>query len=182
MPISLVTGGAGFIGSHIVEALVARGDKVRILDDFSSGAKENLTAVNGKVDVIDADIRDQDAVTAAVKDVELIFHQAAFVSVPLSLQQPEVCFDVNVRGTQNLLEAARGRRIVIGDTKDRQTVLDWLRVGKPNEKETLRSLGAHANWLVAQYSLWVACAHSRDIPDHQLMHDELKCILVPTVS
>lgn len=119
MPISLVTGGAGFIGSHIVEALVARGDKVRILDDFSTGAIENLSAVNGQVDVIDADIRDQDAVTAAVKDVELIFHQAAFVSVPLSLQQPEVCFDVNVRGTQNLLEAARGagvRKVVLASS------------------------------------------------------------------
>ncbi|MCH7664182.1 MAG: NAD-dependent epimerase/dehydratase family protein [Chloroflexi bacterium] len=119
MTVSLVTGGAGFIGSHIVAALVARGDKVRVLDDFSTGSRENLSSFYGQVNVIDADIRDQDAVMAAVKDVELIFHQAAFVSVPLSLQQPKVCFDVNVRGTQNLLEAARGagvRKVVLASS------------------------------------------------------------------
>ncbi len=84
----------------------------------------------------------------------------------------------DVGGPTLLSEAAKGRRIVIGNLKDCQTVLDWLKSGRPNEKETLRLLGVHANWLVAQYSLWSACAHSRDIPDHQLLHDELKCILM----
>ncbi len=84
----------------------------------------------------------------------------------------------DVGGPTLLSEAAKGRRVVIGNPKDRQTVLDWLKAGRPNEKETLRSLGVYANWLVAQYSLWAACAHSRGIPDHKLMHDKLKCTFV----
>lgn len=86
----------------------------------------------------------------------------------------------DIGGPTLLSEAAKGRRIVISNPKDRQPVLDWLRAGRPNEKETLCSLGARANLIVAQYSLWSACAHSRDVPDHQLIHGELKCILAQT--
>lgn len=107
MTTSLVTGGAGFIGSHLVRALLERGDKVRVLDNFSTGKRENLDAVNADVEIIEGDLRDAEAVTASLVDVNLVFHQAAFVSVPLSMETPSACFDVNIRGTEGLLEAAR---------------------------------------------------------------------------
>ncbi len=103
--ISLVTGGAGFIGSHIVEALLARGERVRVLDDFSSGREENLPD-DARLEVVRGDVRDWETVQRAVDGVGRIFHQAAFVSVPLSLERPLDCFAINVRGTVNVLEAA----------------------------------------------------------------------------
>jgi UDP-glucose 4-epimerase len=116
---ALVTGGAGFIGSHIVRALLARGDEVRVLDNFSSGRRENLEGLRGRLEVREGDVRDAARVAEAVQGVEVIFHQAAFVSVPQSLQQPQTCFDVNVNGTAILLEAARRagvRRVVIASS------------------------------------------------------------------
>ena len=107
MTTSLVTGGAGFIGSHILRALLERGDKVRVLDNFSTGKQENLDAVRADADIIQADIRDADKVAAALMDVDLVFHQAAFVSVPLSMQTPNACLDANVNGTAILLDEAR---------------------------------------------------------------------------
>ncbi len=107
MTTSLVTGGAGFIGSHLVRALLKRGDKVRVLDNFSTGKWENLDAVSADVEIIEADLRDTDAVAASLVNVDMVFHQAAFVSVPLSMETPSTCFDVNIRGTESLLEAAR---------------------------------------------------------------------------
>ncbi len=107
MTASLVTGGAGFIGSHIVRTLLARGDRVRILDNFSTGKWENLTGVKDDIEIIQGDLRDQSAVTQATSGIEYIFHHAAFVSVPLSVEDPQGCFDVNVQGTVNLLESAR---------------------------------------------------------------------------
>ena len=104
---TLVTGGAGFIGSHIVEELLWRGDTVRILDNFSSGTRANLESFRGNLEILEGDLRDSGAVKAAVRDVELIFHLAAFVSVPQSMLDPETCFSVNVGGTVALLEAAR---------------------------------------------------------------------------
>jgi UDP-glucose 4-epimerase len=104
---SLVTGGAGFIGSHLVEALLQRGDQVRVLDDFSSGSIDNLTAVKGEIELFEADLCDQAILEEVVKGVDFIFHQAAFVSVPLSIKNPGICFEVNVGGTYRLLDAAR---------------------------------------------------------------------------
>ncbi len=104
---TLVTGGAGFIGSHIVEELLWRGDTVRVLDNFSSGTRANLESFKGNLEILEGDLRDSGAVKAAVRDVELIFHLAAFVSVPQSMLDPETCFSVNVGGTVALLEAAR---------------------------------------------------------------------------
>jgi UDP-glucose 4-epimerase len=124
----LVTGGAGFIGSHIVEALLARGDKVRVLDDFSTGKKDNLSSVIDDVELIEGDICDPDILKPAVLDIDLIFHHAAFVSVPVSFENPQLCFDVNVNGTIQLLTAARNEGVervvmassaaVYGDSKD----------------------------------------------------------------
>ena len=103
----LVTGGAGFIGSHLSRHLVQQGADVRILDNFSTGRRENIADLKGQIDLIAADLRDQEAVTAAVRGVDLIFHQAAFVLVPLSIEDPGACFESNVIGTHQLLEAAR---------------------------------------------------------------------------
>lgn len=107
MTISLVTGGAGFIGSHIVAALLERGDQVRVLDNFSTGKHDNLPTQTENLKVIEGDIRERADVAAAMKSVDLLFHQAAFVSVQLSLENPKDCFDVNVHATLHLLEAAR---------------------------------------------------------------------------
>lgn len=103
----LVTGGAGFIGSHLVRALLARGDRVRVLDNFSTGRIENLSGLNGSLRVIEGDLRNLHAVEQAVKGIELVFHQAAMVSVPQSMHDPDTCFEVNVQGSLNLFEAAR---------------------------------------------------------------------------
>ena len=122
MTTSLVTGGAGFIGSHIVRALLERGDKVRVLDNFSTGKRENIAKLN--MEIIEGDIRDADALAASLVDVDLVFHQAAFVSVPQSMDVPTACLDVNVNGTGMLLEAAQKadvKRVVFAS--DRKSVV-----------------------------------------------------------
>lgn len=103
----LVTGGAGFIGSHLVEALVARGEQVRVFDNFSSGKRENLAAVADQVEIVEGDLRRPTEIAFALVDIDFIFHEAAFVSVPASLEKPRECYAVNVQGTIDLLEAAR---------------------------------------------------------------------------
>jgi len=103
----LVTGGAGFIGSHLVEELLRRDHAVRVLDNFSTGRRENLAGLRGPLEVIEADLRDAARVEEAVRGVDWVFHLAAFISVPQSLLNPQVCFDINVNGTGYLLEAAR---------------------------------------------------------------------------
>ena len=113
----LVTGGSGFIGSHIVQTLLERGSNVRVLDNFSSGRRENLKGLN--VEIIQGDLRDSARVAQAVRGVDVIFHEAAFVSVPESMQKPQECFDVNVTGTFTLLESARAagvKRVVIASS------------------------------------------------------------------
>jgi UDP-glucose 4-epimerase len=97
----LVTGGAGFIGSQLVQSLCARGDQVRVLDDLSTGRKQNLEDLD--VELCVGDIRDRGAVQEAVAGVELVFHLAAMVSVPGSMENPLHCYDVNVNGTLNVL-------------------------------------------------------------------------------
>ncbi len=111
----LVTGGAGFIGSHLVEALIRRGAKVRVLDNLSSGQRRNLESVRGKVQFIRGDVRDPKALKKAIAGVEVIFHQAALRSVPKSVNRPLEYHEVNTTGTLLLLlEALRQkvRRVV----------------------------------------------------------------------
>ena len=113
----LVTGGAGFIGSHIARTLLQQGGQVRILDNFSSGKRENLKGSD--LELIEGDLRDASKVAQAVKGVEIIFHEAAFVSVPESMEKPQECFDVNITGTSILFDAARKagvRRVVIASS------------------------------------------------------------------
>ncbi|MHB1328576.1 MAG: SDR family oxidoreductase [Gemmatimonadales bacterium] len=106
----LVTGGAGFIGSHLVHALVERGDKVRVLDNFSTGSRENLASLTG-VDVIEGDIRSYHTVREAVDGVHFVLHQAALPSVPRSIRDPITSNDVNVVGTLNMLNASRDAKV-----------------------------------------------------------------------
>ncbi len=139
----LVTGGAGFIGSHLVQALLERGDQVRVVDNFSTGKRENLAGLD--VEVIEADLRDGRQMEAACQGVEAIFHQAAFISVPQSLEDPLTCFDVNVNGTALLLEMARRQRVrrvvlassaaVYGDSQELPLI---------EETPSLRSLSPYA--------------------------------------
>lgn len=108
----LVTGGAGFIGSSIVEELVRKGERVRVLDDFSTGTRENLAAFADRVEVIEGDLRDLAAVQQAVSGVTYIFHEAALRSVPRSVDDPLSTDAVNTHGTLQLLHAAREAKTV----------------------------------------------------------------------
>jgi UDP-glucose 4-epimerase len=119
MATSLVTGGAGFIGSHLVEALVNRGDSVRILDDFSTGKWENLISVARQVDIIEGDVRDEATVRRSVIGVDFVFHQAAIAAVPRSMKDPIETHAINATGTLNVLVAARDanvRRLLFAST------------------------------------------------------------------
>ena len=102
----LVTGGAGFIGSNLVRSLAADGHAVRVLDDFSTGRKENLDGVAGDVQVVEGDVRDRLQVRAAVDGVEVVHHLAALPSVARSVADPRASHEVNVDGTLNVLLAA----------------------------------------------------------------------------
>ena len=123
MALHLVTGGAGFIGSHLVHGLVARGERARVLDDLSTGRVENLDGLEvgepgsgAPVELARASVADAEACRAACAGVASVFHEAALVSVPQSLEQPERCYEVNVMGTLRLREAARiagARRFVL---------------------------------------------------------------------
>ena len=128
----LVSGGVGFIGSHLVRVLHEQGANVRVLDNFSSGKPDNLKGLD--VEIVRGDLRDASWVTKAVAGVNIIFHEGAFVSVPESMEKPQECFDVNVTGTSILFEAARKagvQRVVIassaavyGDSEDMPLVED----------------------------------------------------------
>jgi UDP-glucose 4-epimerase len=111
----LVTGGSGFIGSHLCRKLLGEGHGVRVLDNLSSGKRANLSDVAGDIDFHEADLRDEDAVQRAVKGVEYILHHAAVASVQTSVEEPLKEQQINSVGTLNLLEAARQagvRRVV----------------------------------------------------------------------
>jgi UDP-glucose 4-epimerase len=101
----LVTGGAGFIGSHLVDRLVNCGYLVRVLDNLSTGRLDNIRGhlSSGRVEFVEGDVRDASIVEPCVEDIGLVFHLAAITSVPFSVENPGITFDVNVRGTMNLL-------------------------------------------------------------------------------
>ncbi len=103
----LVTGGAGFIGSNIVEELLRRGERVRVIDNFITGKRENLEEFLDKIELIEADIRDKDALSKAVEGMDYILHQAALRSVPRSVDDPSSTNETNITGTLNVLLAAR---------------------------------------------------------------------------
>jgi len=103
----LVTGGAGFIGSHIAEYLVQRGDDVTVLDNLNTGKKKNLTTINDKINFVNGDIRDYKLLEKLVNDVTGVFHEAALASVQQSFNMKDEYFDVNVNGTENILKLAK---------------------------------------------------------------------------
>jgi len=119
MAMYLVTGGAGFIGSHLVERLIALGHRVRVLDDLSEGRRENLATVWDQIEFLEGDVRDPVIVRRAVDGVEYVLHQAALRSVPRSVEDPVTTTAVNVLGTVILLQAAREagvRRVVFASS------------------------------------------------------------------
>ena len=107
----LVTGGAGFIGSHITEELVKRGEKVRVLDNFLTGKRENLTPFLTGIDLIEGDIRDYSLCQKAVKGIDYVLHQAALPSVPRSVSDPITSNEINITGTLNMLTASKDEEI-----------------------------------------------------------------------
>jgi len=117
--IYLITGGAGFIGSHVVESLLTSGDQVRVFDNFTTGKRDNLPDGFSNLEVIDGDIRDREAVRKAMRGVSKVVHLAALVSVPESIAHPDLCFDINAQGTQIVLDEARRagvRKVVLASS------------------------------------------------------------------
>ena len=107
MALYLVTGGAGFIGSHAVEALIKAGNQIRVLDNFHTGKRRNLLGVENKIELIEGDIRDVSLSRQVMEKVEYVIHLAALHEVPRSVEQPVETHEVNVTGILNLLLAAR---------------------------------------------------------------------------
>jgi UDP-glucose 4-epimerase len=107
MPFCLVTGGAGFIGSHIVHALVRRGDQVRVLDNLSTGRRQNVGPLLDKIELIEADLNDTAALAQAMAGCDVVFHEAALASVPLSIDKPLATHEACATGTLNVLDQAR---------------------------------------------------------------------------
>lgn len=115
----LVTGGAGFIGSNLVDALVADGHSVRVLDNLTTGRRANLAHLQGQIDFVEGDIRAYDQVLAAMQGIDYVLHQAALPSVPRSVQDPITSNAVNVDGTLHVLAAAQTagvRRVVMASS------------------------------------------------------------------
>ncbi len=135
----LVTGGAGFIGSHIVDELLHRGERVRVLDNFATGKKENLEQCLDRIELIEGDIRDLDTCRRACRGVDYVLHQAALGSVPRSMEDPLTSHEVNVTGTLHMLLSARDAKVkrfvfagsssTYGDHPDLPKVED--RIGNP---------------------------------------------------
>ena len=107
MTVALVTGGAGFIGSHLVDALLAEDISVRVVDNYSTGRPENLAHVSGKVEIIEADIAKSGSWQKSIQGADWVFHLGALADIVPSIQRPEDYFSANVNGTFNVLEAAR---------------------------------------------------------------------------
>ncbi len=107
----LVTGGAGFIGSNIAEELVERGYAVRIIDNFLTGKRENISSFLDKIELVEGDIRDYDACSRALDGVDFVLHQAALPSVPRSIEDPLLTNEINIKGTLNILLASREAKV-----------------------------------------------------------------------
>ena len=115
----LVTGGGGFIGSHLVDRLHRDGHEVRVLDNFATGRRENLLGLIGSIELVEGDVQSYERASAAVRGVDVVFHQAALPSVPRSVQDPLTSNATNVTGTLNVLLAARDegvRRVVFASS------------------------------------------------------------------
>lgn len=142
----LVTGGAGFVGSHLVEALVHGGSDVRVLDNLSTGQEANLADVRSAIELVRGDVRDLDAVRAAMAGVDAVFHLAAIPSVARSVSDPLETFAVNVQGTQHVLSAALAagvRRVVYASSAAIYGNPTRLPVAEDQQPAPLSPYGAH---------------------------------------
>jgi len=165
----LVTGGAGFIGSHIVKHLVAGNQPVRVLDNFSTGNPARLDGLAGKVEVIEGDIRDEALVHRAMAGIEIVLHQAAQPSVPQSMLDPVTTYAVNLTGTLNLLKAARDanvRRVVLASTSavygnDPTPVKSELLIPKPVSPYASSKLATEGVAEVFTYAYGLPCVALR---------------------
>jgi UDP-glucose 4-epimerase len=134
----LVTGGSGFIGSHLARALLERGDSVRIIDNFSTGNRRNLAGIEDQIEIVEGELRSYERVHHAMRDIELVFHEGALPSVPRSVQDPLTTSAVNVEGTLNVLLAARdhgARRVVFASSSSvygRQETLPLVETALPD--------------------------------------------------
>ena len=150
---ALVTGGAGFIGSNLVRALLERGDEVRVLDNFSTGYRENLERLD--VETIEGELRSYERVHAAVRGVEVVFHLGALGSVPRSVQDPLTSSAVNVEGTLNVLLAARDenvRRVVFSSSSSvygNTPTLPKVETAGKNEFKGTVTIGIDKNGMVS---------------------------------
>ena len=131
----LVTGGAGFVGATLVRRLVASGYRVRVLDNLSTGTLANLEDAAEQVELVDGDITDLATVRTAMRDVEVVFHQAALPSVPRSIADPVATHDACVNGTLNVLLAARDEGV-------RRVVTELRTVGRRRWRPVRGSRGA----------------------------------------
>ena len=112
MSLYLVTGGAGFVGSYLVRFLLGKGERVRVLDNFSTGKKANLEDIASQIDVVEGDLNDDAAVAAAVEGADFVMHQAAIPSVPRSVEDPMESHGAGATGTLNLLLGAKARAML----------------------------------------------------------------------
>lgn len=159
----LVTGGAGFIGSHIATALAERGDRVRVLDNLSSGYRRNLEHLGDRVEFLPGDVADAAAVDRAVEGVELVFHQAAMASVPASLRTPMESHAACMTGTVQVLDSARRagvRRVVMAASA--AAYGDQLSAAK-RESDPPKPLSPYAASKVASELYCQAFANSFDL-------------------
>jgi len=109
----VVTGGAGFVGSHLVKLLVKNGHKITVIDNLHTGKKENLGEVKDKIEFLNIDIQDYDSMEKNMKDIDGVFHQAALTVVQDSFTRPEEYFDVNVHGTENIFKLANENKFKV---------------------------------------------------------------------
>jgi UDP-glucose 4-epimerase len=159
----LVTGGAGFIGSHLVDALLARGKSVRVLDNFSTGRRENLAHVSGDIELIEGDLRSYERVHRAVVGCDVVLHLGALPSVPRSIQDPLTTNAVNVTGTLNVLLASRDagvRRAVIASSS---SVYGPTKVLPKTEEMEPRPASPYGVSKLAAEQYFVACHSVYDI-------------------
>ena len=140
----LVTGGAGFIGSHLVDALVERGARVRVLDNLSTGRRANLRSESDRIEFFEGDIRDLDACRRACVGARFVFHQAALGSVPRSMKDPATSFAVNAAGTANVFAAARDEEVAAVVYASSSSVYGDSRTLPKREGEEGRPLSPYA--------------------------------------
>jgi UDP-glucose 4-epimerase len=151
----LVTGGAGFIGSHLVDALAQAGAEVTVVDDLSSGRRENLEALNGRIRFIEADVRDRSCIQAATRGQEVVFHLAANANVPRSVREPDLDFETNVVGSFNVLRACveHGARAIVASSA---AVYGPPRNARMDEAHPLRPISPYGAAKVAMEELGFA--------------------------